>query len=300
MDGVKVFDGTSLAQSIIDEIKNSLVNKQEKPCLAVVCVGTRKDVDSFIRSKLREAKQCGIDVLVKRFEPNISEQELLQEVSLLNQNILVDGIVLQQPLPSHIRTLVVSQALSYDKDVDGFHKENLGLLAIPEADPLFIPCTALSVLRILEAGKVVLRGAHCVIIGASANVGIPLLLLLTRRGATVTLSHIYTRDLPQHTARADIVVSAAGVANLISPQHVRPGAVVVDVGINYVPDASKATGFRLVGDVDFENVAPLCSLITPVPGGVGPVTSAIVLHQTAESFLRFRSKRRNSLELLAK
>ncbi len=287
-----VVDGKALANAVLEGIRRKMEGYSDRPCLAVVCVGSRKDSDSFVRSKVREAEVCGVDVIVKRFDGAIGEQDLLEQVALLNANPSIDGILLQLPLPSHLHELTISQAVSFDKDVDALHKENLGLLAIPQANPLFAPCTALSVVKILETTGVQMRGAVVCIIGASANVGIPLMLLLIRNGCTVTLCHIHTRDLAKHTSGADIVVAAAGVSHLIGVEHIKPGAVVVDVGINFVQDPSKSSGFRLVGDVDFEAVKPLASFITPVPNGVGPVTSALVLDATAEAFLHYRSKRR--------
>jgi 5,10-methylene-tetrahydrofolate dehydrogenase/methenyl tetrahydrofolate cyclohydrolase len=281
-----------MADAVLQGIRRKMEGHTDKPCLAVVCVGNRRESDSFVRSKIREAAICGVDVIVKRFEGTIGEQDLLEQVALLNANPSIDGILLQLPLPSHLHELTISQAVSFDKDVDSLHKENLGLLAIPQAKPLFAPCTALSVVKILESTGVQMRGAVVCIIGASANVGIPLMLLLIRNGCTVTLCHIFTRDLAKHTAGADIVVAAAGVSRLIGAEHVRPGAVVVDVGINFEQDASKSSGFRLVGDVDFESVRRLASVITPVPNGVGPMTSALVLDATAEAFLHYRAKRR--------
>ncbi len=292
MDLGRVIDGKAMADQVLQEIKHKIEGHVDRPCLAVVCVGARKDSDSFVRSKIREAEICGVEVLVKRFDLGIGEQDLLEQVALLNANPSIDGIVLQLPLPSHLHDLTISQAVSFDKDVDSLHKENLGLLAIAHATPLFVPCTALSVLKILEQTGMQLRGAVVCIIGASAQVGMPLMMLLIRHGCTVTLCHIYTKDLVKHTSMADVVVSAAGVSHLIGQGHIKRGAVVVDVGINFVEDSTKASGFRLVGDVDFEAVKSVASFITPVPNGVGPLTSALVLNATAEAFLRFRAKRR--------
>lgn len=293
----RVFDGKLLAQSILDGILNKLDGNSERPCLSVVTLGKRKDVDSFVRSKLREAKYCNIEVIVKCFDKNIAEPDLLGEVLKLNNDARVDGILLQLPMPSHIHEQTICQAILHEKDVDSMHKENLGLLTIPQQTPFFVPCTAQAVVKILETTKTQLKGATACIVGASANVGIPLMLLLIRRGVTVTLAHIHTKDLIKHTCDADIVVSAAGVYNLISAEHVKEGAIVIDVGINFVPDAKKASGFRLVGDVDFASVSQKASWITPVPGGVGPVTSSLVLKATADAFLKFRGRKRMSLDI---
>jgi 5,10-methylene-tetrahydrofolate dehydrogenase/methenyl tetrahydrofolate cyclohydrolase len=324
-----IFNGKELAARIISKIvgkdafflfllfllfsffADDLKGYMERPCLVVLTLGSRKDVESFVRSKQREAKLCGkkvffffffllavsnrfaltgIEVIVKHFEPNISEEELLKEIDIVNRDPTIDGILLQLPLPAHIHDQTICQSLSYEKDVDSLHKENIGLLAIPTAEILFTPCTALSVIKILEESGITLNGATACIIGASANVGIPLMLLLIRRGVTVTISHIFTKDLVAASCNADIVVSAAGVANLVTAEHVKEGAIVVDVGINFVADGSRTSGFRLCGDVDFNSVKKKCKFITPVPNGVGPVTSAVVLSATAEAFKKFRKK----------
>ena len=290
-----VIEGKGLSDSILQNIRARLEGLELRPCLAVVTVGQRRDGVSFVRSKMREAAVCGVDVRVKTFPATISENDLLEQVALLNSDPSVDGILLALPLPSHLHELTISQAVSDEKDVDCLNKQNLGLLAIPQATPLFVPCTAVSVVRILESMGVKVKGKVVCVVGASANVGLPLLLLLVRMGATVTVCHVHTRDLVKHTLAADIIVSAAGVANLIQSQHVRDNEVIViDVGINFVEDKTKSTGFRLTGDVDFETVKHKCGAITPVPGGVGVVTSAVVLEATAEAFLRFRAKRRNT------
>ncbi|WP_139470705.1 bifunctional methylenetetrahydrofolate dehydrogenase/methenyltetrahydrofolate cyclohydrolase FolD [Campylobacter armoricus] len=269
-------------KKISNEIKNTL--KQEvmglksqsiEPCLAVILVGEDPASNTYVTSKAKACGQCGIKSLVYRLDANTTQSELLALINTLNYDDSVDGILVQLPLPKHINKDIILESINFSKDVDGFHPFNVGNLNL-NLKGGFLPCTPLGVMKILEYYDIKLQGADVVVIGASNIVGRPMATLLLNANASVSVCHIYTKDLKAYTKNADIVVIAAGSPNLLKEDMVKEGVVVIDVGINRVDG-------KIIGDVDFENVSKKASYITPVPGGVGPMTIAMLLENTIKS-----------------
>lgn len=254
------------------------------PTLAVVLVGDNPASISYVTAKERDCEEVGIRSLDHRLPADTSQQQLLDLVQTLNRDRSVHGILVQLPLPEHIDPDAVVAAIDPDKDVDGFHPVSMGRLLL--GLPGFVPCTPRAVLRMLELSKVPLVGAQVTVVGRGMIVGRPLAVLLSQKrataNATVTLCHSATVDIAAHTARADVIVAAIGRPAFITADMVKPGAVVIDVGINRVEDSSRPRGYRLVGDVDTDAVAAVAAQITPVPGGVGPMTRAMLLENTVQ------------------
>lgn len=282
-----LIDGNAIAQEIKDEIKARIAAREgREPTLDVILVGDDPASHVYVKLKKKDCAAVGIRSRSHDLPSTISEWDLLQLIHSLNHDPECDGILVQLPLPSHIDELKVIHAIDPAKDVDGFHPVNMGKLVIGEADGL-VPCTPLGVQVLLERSKIPTAGKHVVIVGRSNIVGKPLAALLLRRNganATVTVAHSATEDLKAICLSADILVSAAGRPGLITPDMVPEGAIVIDVGTNRVADPSTKSGSRLVGDVDFNAVKGKCSAITPVPGGVGPMTRAMLLHNTLYSY----------------
>ena len=253
------------------------------PGLAVILVGENPASVSYVTAKERACKETGIRSFALRLPADVPQSRLLAEIRRLNGDRAVHGILVQLPLPKHIDESEVIRAIAPEKDVDGFHPVSLGKLLLGE--DTFVSCTPAGILEMLKRSGVETAGRHVVVVGRSNIVGKPVanLLLQKRANATVTVCHTGTPDLGQFTRQADILVVAAGRPGTVTAGMVKPGAVVVDVGVNRVPDASKKSGFRLVGDVDFDGVAAIASRITPVPGGVGPMTIAMLLSNTVKS-----------------
>jgi methylenetetrahydrofolate dehydrogenase (NADP+)/methenyltetrahydrofolate cyclohydrolase len=288
-----IIDGKEIARRVREDAAlrtSALSPRGVVPCLAVVLVGDDPASVSYVAGKekaLAEAGMAGRDI---RLPASTSESELLGLVARLNSDPAVHGILVQLPLPKHIREERVITAIDPAKDVDGFHPVSVGNMVIGR--PCFLPCTPHGVLVLLKELGVATDGAHAVVVGRSNLVGKPLANLLARRdvNATVTVCHTGTKNLAEYTSRADILVAAAGKPRLVTAGMVRPGAVVIDVGVNRVEDAGTKKGYRLVGDVDFEQVKEVASLITPVPGGVGPMTIAMLLRNVVESAERHSAK----------
>ncbi|AJC84390.1 bifunctional methylenetetrahydrofolate dehydrogenase/methenyltetrahydrofolate cyclohydrolase FolD [Campylobacter peloridis] len=269
-------------KQLSDEIKLALksevleLNKNRiEPCLAVILVGEDPASATYVASKARACEQCGIKSLVYKLDKNTTQNELLALINTLNHDDSVDGILVQLPLPVHINKDIILESINFNKDVDGFHPFNVGNLNL-NLKGGFIPCTPLGVLRILQHYNIPLEGKDVVVIGASNIVGRPMATLLLNANASVSVCHIYTKDLKTYTKNADIIIVAAGCVNLLKEDMVKDGVIVVDVGINRVDG-------KIVGDVDFENVSKKASYITPVPGGVGPMTIAMLLENTIKS-----------------
>jgi methylenetetrahydrofolate dehydrogenase (NADP+) / methenyltetrahydrofolate cyclohydrolase len=282
----KIIDGTAVARSVRAEIRDRarrlMTEHGIQPGLAVIMVGENPASKVYVRNKVRACADVGIASEVYTFAASASEAEILDCIRRLNENEKVHGILVQLPLPPAISVQHILETISIDKDVDGFHLYNVGGLVA--GDAIFPPCTPYGVQKLLEHEGIELEGRNVTVIGASNIVGKPMALMLMRKEATVAICHAKTRDLAQYTIIADILVVAAGKPNLILPQMVRSGAVVIDVGINRLPDG------RLVGDVDFEGVRQKASYITPVPGGVGPMTVTMLLNNTVASAERFASR----------
>jgi len=284
---VKLLDGKAAAAEIKKEVARDVAAIQgRKPALALVRVGEDPASRVYVGTKAKACEECGIISRGAHLPDDVSEDKLLGTLRDFNHDDDVDGILLQLPLPRHIDSDRAIATISPEKDADGFHPESLGRLAA--GNPRFVPCTPLGIRELLVRNGVKTAGANVVVLGRSVIVGKPMALLFALKGpggdATVTICHSRSRDLADHTRRADIIVAAMGVAHFLKADMVREGAVVVDVGINRVDDPSLPRGYRIVGDVDFDAVAPRCSLITPVPGGVGPMTVAMLMSNTLAAF----------------
>ncbi|MEN9344422.1 MAG: bifunctional protein folD [Chlamydiota bacterium] len=280
---MNLIDGTLIAQKITLKIKEAVASiKGRKPGLAFILVGNNPSSQSYIRAKKKKCAEVGIVSFDYEFSETISEKELIEQIEMLNKNPAIDGILLQLPLPEHIDPMRATEAIDPEKDVDGFHPLNVGKLYLGRKDT-FIPCTPLGVHILLKEAQVPLSGQHVVIVGRSSIVGKPLAALLMQKepycNATVTVAHSMTKNLDAVCASADVLIAAIGHPLFIQPHMVKKGAVVIDVGINRVEG-------RIVGDVDFAKVAPLCKAITPVPKGVGPMTIAMLLSNTLLSYER--------------
>jgi methylenetetrahydrofolate dehydrogenase (NADP+) / methenyltetrahydrofolate cyclohydrolase len=287
--GARLIDGTALAAKIRGEVATQVAELHARglvPGLTVVLVGDDPASAVYVGAKEKASREAGMAGETIRLPAATSQDELIALVERLNADEAVHGILVQMPLPKHIDPDAVIGHIRPDKDVDGFHPVNAGKVLIGQSDG-FAPCTPAGVQRMLVEYGVEIRGTNCVIVGRSNIVGKPLAALLLQGGpggdATVTVCHSRTRDLAEHTRRADILIAAVGKPRMITADMVKPGAVVIDVGVNRIPDATRRSGTRLVGDVDFDAVRHVASLITPVPGGVGPMTIAMLLSNTVRA-----------------
>jgi methylenetetrahydrofolate dehydrogenase (NADP+) / methenyltetrahydrofolate cyclohydrolase len=285
----ELIDGNAIARSIREEVTldvAKLIARGIKPGLAVVLVGDDPASEVYVRNKGRASDEAGIHSVTINMPAATTQNELLAQVKRLNDDPAIHGILVQMPLPKHLDAEVVIRTILPAKDVDGFHPVNVGKNLIGERDG-FVPCTPAGVQEMLARSGTVTKGKECVIVGRSNIVGKPMMALMVQNGpnanATVTVCHSATRDLKEHTLRAEILIVAAGKARMVTGDMVREGAVVIDVGINRVADASTKSGFRLVGDVDFVSARERASKITPVPGGVGPMTIAMLLKNTVRA-----------------
>jgi methylenetetrahydrofolate dehydrogenase (NADP+)/methenyltetrahydrofolate cyclohydrolase len=289
----ELIDGVDIARSIREEAAREtaqLVERGVRPGLAVVLVGEDPASTVYVRSKGRACDEAGIHSVTLRLPASTSQSELLDAVSALNRDPLVHGILVQMPLPKHLDPDAVIRSIDPRKDVDGFHPVNVGKLLIGERDG-FVPCTPAGIQEMLRRSNVETKGAECVIVGRSNIVGKPMAALLVQdssgANATVTVCHSRTRDLAAHTKRADIVIAAAGRAGLVTGEMLKPGCAVIDVGMNRIADETAPRRYRLVGDVDFDSAREVASKITPVPGGVGPMTIAMLLSNTVKAAKAF-------------
>ena len=281
-------DGTAIAKAIREriyaEIKETQAkNPRYKPSLTIVQVGDRSDSSTYVRMKLKAAEEANINCDLVHYPESITEGELLQHITRFNNDPSIHGILVQLPVPKHISEHTITSAVADEKDVDGFGVSNIGELAKRGGKPLFTPCTPKGVMVLLQESGVDIKGKNAVVLGRSDIVGSPVSYLLKNADATVTVCHSRTQGLEDYVKRADILIAAIGKPNFVKGDWLKPGAVVIDVGTNYVPDESKKSGQRLVGDVDFESAAEVASKITPVPGGVGPMTVAMLLQNVVDS-----------------
>ena len=283
---MQLIDGKATAAEIKKEIRakvDAMVAEGKRaPHLAAILVGHDGGSETYVASKVKACEECGFRSTLIRFEDDIDEQTLLDTVDRLNRDPEVDGFIVQLPLPAHISEQKVIEAIDFRKDVDGFHPVNVGRLSI--GLPCFQSATPKGIMTLLERYGIDTKGADCVVLGRSNIVGKPVASLMMQKAvpgnATVTVCHSATPDLKEHCRRADIIIAALGQPGFVTADMVKPGAVIIDVGTTRVADSSKKSGFRLSGDVDFDNVAPLCSYITPVPGGVGPMTICSLMRNT--------------------
>ena len=279
----EIIDGKAIAATIREEIKSEVSTMKTKPGLAVVIVGERKDSQTYVRMKRKACEEVGIESFHAEIPGTATEKEVLDVVKKFNADARVHGILVQLPLPKHMDEEKILAAISIEKDVDGFHPENIGKLAMKGHEPLFVPCTPKGCIELLKRSGVDPNGKNAVVVGRSNIVGMPAAMLLMGANATVTVVHSKTQNPKKICREADIIVAACGSAEMVKRDWVKPGAVVIDVGTNGVEDKTKKSGYRLVGDVDYENVRKVASKITPVPGGVGPMTIAMLLSNTLAS-----------------
>jgi 5,10-methylene-tetrahydrofolate dehydrogenase/methenyl tetrahydrofolate cyclohydrolase len=287
----ELIDGKQIAADIRSQIKGEVEEIKAKtgkvPGLATVLVGTRRDSQTYVKMKKRACKKAGIASFSHDLPEDISQDELLKIVRDLNANPDVHGILVQLPLPDHIVEDEILAAISLEKDVDGFHPINIGRLSMKRRQPLFVPCTPKGCIELLDRTGVKIEGKNAVVLGRSNIVGLPVAMLLLHRNATVTICHSYTQYLPGKVVDADILIAAVGRAEIVRGDWLKPGAVVIDVGMNAVDDPTSEKGYRLVGDVKFDEAIEVASAITPVPGGVGPMTIAMLLRNTVDSTKKF-------------
>lgn len=289
---MQILDGTSTSASIKRELEEAVAARKQQqlktPHLAAILVGNNPASEAYVGAKVRTCNEIGFESTLLRFDTDISEADLLLEVQKLNEDNRVDGILVQLPLPLHISEDAVINTISPEKDVDGFHPISQGKMILGQ--PGFLPATPYGILLMLEKYQIDISGKHCVVVGRSNIVGKPMSVLLARNAhpgnATVTICHSRTKDLAAITRQADVLIAAIGKPKFITRDMVKEGVIVIDVGINRIEDASRKSGFRLVGDVDFDQVAPACSYITPVPKGVGPMTICGLMKNTLQAVER--------------
>ena len=283
---MQIIDGKLTADTIKMEIAETVsrmvAEGMKRPHLAAVLVGHGGGSETYVAHKVKACEQCGFKSTLIRFEDDVTEAELLETIARLNADDDIDGFIVQLPLPRHISEQRIIEAIDYRKDVDGFHPVNVGRMSI--GLPCFVSATPMGIMTLLERYGIATKGARCVVLGRSNIVGKPVATLMMQKAnpgnATVTVCHSATPDIKDICREADIIIAALGSPGFVTADMVKPGAVIVDVGTTRVPDASRKSGFRLCGDVDFANVAELCSYITPVPGGVGPMTIVSLMKNT--------------------
>lgn len=281
-----IIDGKAVAQDVRSGVAQKVAALKEKgvnPCLAVILVGSNPASVSYVTGKRKALAEAGMEDRSVDLPETVTEDELLAKIHELDEDKTVHGILVQLPLPKHISEEKVLLAIAPEKDVDGFHPVNVGNMMIGKK--AFLPCTPHGILVLLQKAGIKTDGAHAVVIGRSNIVGKPVSILLTRRefNCTVTICHTGTKNIAEITRQADILIAAAGRPNTVTADMVKPGAAVIDVGVNRIPDATKKSGFHLEGDVDFNAVKEVASFITPVPGGVGPMTIAMLMYNTLEA-----------------
>jgi len=279
-----LIDGKTVAAQIYDEIRRAVAGIKEQngitPGLATLLVGENPASEIYVRSKLKTCGECGFNSLGERLPATATQEQVEAVVSRLNADPAVHGILVQLPLPGQLHEEKILGMIRLEKDVDGFHPTNIGRLAMKGRRPLFVPCTPAGCMELLVRYGVEIKGAEAVVLGRSNIVGLPVSMLLLQRDATVTICHSRSRDLVAVCRRADILVAAVGKPRMVKGDWIKPGATVIDVGSNRIPDPSTKTGTRLVGDVDFEEVKEIAGRLTPVPGGVGPMTIAMLMLNT--------------------
>ncbi len=280
----KIIDGKLTAGLIKNEIAQKVAERAKSgkkiPHLAAILVGSNASSETYVANKIKDCGEVGFRSTLVRMNDDVPEEELLEAIRKLNSDPDIDAFIVQLPLPEHISENRIIEAIDPEKDADGFHPVNIGRMVVGLEG--YLPATPFGIVELLKRYNIETSGRECVVIGRSNIVGRPLSILLSRKGtdATVTLVHSRTRDIASHLGRADIIVAAIGSPGFVTADMVKPGAVVIDVGTTRVPSPSARSGWKLAGDVDFDNVAPLCSWITPVPGGVGPMTRVALLRNT--------------------
>ncbi|MBO5262938.1 MAG: bifunctional methylenetetrahydrofolate dehydrogenase/methenyltetrahydrofolate cyclohydrolase FolD [Bacteroidaceae bacterium] len=283
---MQLIDGKTIAatikKEIAQEVEKIIAEGGKRPHLAAILVGHDGGSETYVANKVRACEECGFTSTLIRYEDDVTEAQLLAKIDELNNDSDVDGFIVQLPLPKHIDEQKITEAIDYRKDVDGFHPVNAGRLAI--GLPCFLSATPNGIIELLRRYNIDTKGKKCVVLGRSNIVGKPVASLMMQKqipgDATVTVCHSHTQNIAEECRKADIIIAALGQPHFVKAEMVKEGAVVIDVGTTRVPDTTRKQGFRLCGDVDFENVAPKCSFITPVPGGVGPMTIVSLMKNT--------------------
>ena len=283
---MKILDGKKISEDIkkeiANEVKDLIVKGHKKPHLAAILVGNNGASMTYVNAKIKACQIVGFDSTLIRLDEDVSEDKLLKEIYKINNNSQIDGLIVQLPLPKHIDEIKVTQAIDSTKDVDGFHPFNIGNMVLNQ--PTFLPATPAGILELLSRYKIETSGKNCVIIGRSHIVGSPMSILMARNSkignCTVTLTHSKTKNLIELTKKADILIVALGKSEFVTSDMIKEGVCIIDVGITRVPSNKTKSGWKLLGDVNFEAVKDKCSYITPVPGGVGPMTIAMLLKNT--------------------
>ncbi|MBR3883214.1 MAG: bifunctional methylenetetrahydrofolate dehydrogenase/methenyltetrahydrofolate cyclohydrolase FolD [Bacteroidaceae bacterium] len=283
---MQIIDGKAISatikKEIAQEVESIIANGGKRPHLAAILVGHDGGSETYVANKVRACEECGFTSTLIRYEDDITEEQLLAKVEELNNDPDIDGFIVQLPLPKHIDEQKVTEAIDYRKDVDGFHPVNAGRLSI--GLPCFLSATPNGIMELLRRYNIDTKGKKCVVLGRSNIVGKPVASLMMQKqtpgDATVTVCHSHTANIAEECRNADIIIAALGQPHFVKAEMVKEGAVIIDVGTTRVPDATRKSGFRLCGDVDYENVAPKCSYITPVPGGVGPMTIVSLMKNT--------------------
>jgi 5,10-methylene-tetrahydrofolate dehydrogenase/methenyl tetrahydrofolate cyclohydrolase len=280
----QLIDGKAIAQKVRDEVAERVAKRiavgKSRPTLATVLVGDRPDSAAYVASKGKACQELGMGSVSRQLPADATQEQVETLVKQLNAAKKISGILVQLPMPSHLNEEAVLSLIGIEKDVDGFSPLNIGRLAQKGREPLFVPCTPYGCIYLLEQAGVKIEGANAVVLGRSNIVGMPAALLLINKNATVTVCHSRTRDLPAVVRQADILIAAIGRTEMVRGDWIKPGAAVIDVGINSIPDATKKSGHRLVGDVKFDEAREVAGFITPVPGGVGPMTIAMLMRAT--------------------
>lgn len=284
----QILDGKKVSEYLTEQLKTDvayLIDRGIHPHLAAILVGNDPASMSYVRSKKKACEKIGIISTIYHLPENTSTKDLLEHIKILNEDKTIHGIIVQLPLPKHINEEIIIDNILPQKDVDGFHPLNVGRMVLNK--PLYLPATPSGILELLKFYNIQTEGKHCVVVGRSHIVGLPISILMSLKhypgNATVTLCHTKTQNIQFYTKQADILIVAAGKPNLITKDMVKEGAVVIDVGIHRIPDQNQPNGYKIIGDVDFDNVYPICSYITPVPGGVGPMTIASLLKNTVRA-----------------
>uniref|UniRef100_A0A6C0CMY4 Uncharacterized protein n=1 Tax=viral metagenome TaxID=1070528 RepID=A0A6C0CMY4_9ZZZZ len=281
-----ILDGKKTSKTILNEIKDEINQNswKYKIGLAVIIIGNRSDSEIYVNKKIKACNYVGINSYKIELETNVTNSELLNTIEDLNNDSNVHGILIQLPIPKHLNEEEILKKINYHKDVDGFHASNIGYLAMERREPLFIPCTPKGCFELLNRYNINVIGKNVVVIGKSNIVGMPMALLMMKHMATVTVCHIETKDITKHTKNADILIVGVGVPHLVKKNWVKEGVVIIDIGINTIDDPTKKSGYKLVGDVDYKAVKDIASFITPVPGGVGPMTVSMLMKNTLISY----------------
>jgi 5,10-methylene-tetrahydrofolate dehydrogenase/methenyl tetrahydrofolate cyclohydrolase len=291
-----IIDGKAVADAILEDVRTEVENiaqnnpNNKVPGLAVILVGDRKDSATYVRMKKKACEKVGIQTFTVTVSADITLAELMTHVEILNADPAVHGILVQLPLPAHIDEEKVLNHIVPEKDVDGLHPMNVAALAIKSNQPHIVACTPAGCLELLDRHNIIIEGKQAVVLGRSRIVGIPVSLLLIRRNATVTICHSKSQNIEETVRQADIIVACCGQAEMVKASWLKPGVAVIDVGINAIDDATKRAGYRLVGDVDFNEAKNVAGAITPVPGGVGPMTIAMLLKNTLRCAQRAQEK----------